>query len=362
MLLLQAEAMSEPEVKPPWRRKKRWLAVAAMWLIASVSLGAGPTHFALHRGWLREAALAWRRTVTLDLNQTPLKVPYCQYAVWWWSKATGEEYSVTRDWSDDPVFHIKSDPTSPRSATTATWPPGSVYFGAFVSKFENTRESRTGSASSQTGSSGNDTVHVCPSASNRGRTVSAARRMISDTSTDRRFRSTRPPQNPADVEQVVHQPHPMFDLPGYLVRDIELSPRHSKQVDTALDRGERVPQLVPEHRQRLIFAAVGVQKRLLGPPAVSHVDADGDGEVPVVIQRRLERSVCGASSSRTPLLSLNCGRESISRLMPSVVDRHDDLFAVGVTDVDHLIIHSRSHNDGLHPVDHARLECQSAHR
>ncbi len=73
-----------------------------------------------------------------------------------------------------------------------------------------------------------------------------------------------------DVEQVVHQPGQVLDLPlHHLARGLEarvdgLDLAH--QLDSVADRGERVAQLVGQHGEELVLAAVGGHE-LLGPPA-----------------------------------------------------------------------------------------------
>lgn len=69
----------------PWWKRKRWAAVAPLWLAAVYLLLGGPSQYACRRGWLSGATVrpvylpAWT-----DILEVPVLGPvYLAYCDWW---------------------------------------------------------------------------------------------------------------------------------------------------------------------------------------------------------------------------------------------------------------------------------------
>ena len=104
-----------------------------------------------------------------------------------------------------------------------------------------------------------------------------------DVSNVNRFATQRDPahRQARNVQEVVDQPDEMLDLAlhrlPHLGPDLQiLRPRLDREGVT--DGCERVAQLVREHRQELVLAAVSLAQRFFGSPFVVHVH---DGSVPL---------------------------------------------------------------------------------
>jgi hypothetical protein len=149
-----------------------------------------------------------------------------------------------------------------------------------------------------------------------------------------------------DVEQVVDQPHELADL---AVDDVA-APRDDRgvlglrahELDDVADRGQRVAQLVREHRQEVVLAAVGVAQRLLEP--------HGLGDV-------------GQRAADDARVALAVALDAAPRAQPArrAVGRHAELHDVVVAALDHRL-QPRQHDRPVLLVDRGqqRLERQAA--
>src|SRR3954462_3015381 len=76
-----------------------------------------------------------------------------------------------------------------------------------------------------------------------------------------------PPRDPGNVEEIVDQPGEVPDLPlddGALV-DGDVAVAQADELERRHDGRERIAQLVAEHGEELVLAAVGLVRLLVGP-------------------------------------------------------------------------------------------------
>ena len=161
-----------------------------------------------------------------------------------------------------PVSRTRTTASSPPgSASSSIRPPGSVYLAALFSRLTTTCSSRTGSASSADRPGRSVTAARGLRSSIRGRTASTAggrprrgRRLAAELDLA--------PADPRDVQQVVDQPCQVADL---AIDDLLAQSRGSsapglpQRAATALRIGrQRIAQLVGQHGQELVLAAVGL--------------------------------------------------------------------------------------------------------
>ena len=75
------------------------------------------------------------------------------------------------------------------------------------------------------------------------------------------------PHDTGHVQQVVHQPDEVVDLPLHHVPGLldrrRIDPWHLQDLKRVADRGQRVAKFVGQRRQELVLAAVGLPQRLV---------------------------------------------------------------------------------------------------
>ena len=105
--------------------------------------------------------------------------------------------------------------------------------------------------------------------SNWGRWSSSVRRTSWLRSSRCRWSWSLLRRDPRHVEQVVDQPGELPNLPADhplgATRLIAARSSVVEDVEAVRDGGERVTELMREHRQELVLVAVGLAQRLLGP-------------------------------------------------------------------------------------------------
>ena len=156
-------------------------------------------------------------------------------------------------------------------------PPASVYFAALVRRLTRICSSRIGSASSRRPPLiERDAQLVLPLLQERADGLDG-------TADDRREverllpEADLPPGDAGDVQQVVDQPGEVLHLPlDDLLRPFEVLLRLqlAEELGGVVDGRQRVPQLVGEHRQELVLAAVGLQPLGLDELLLGDVPAD----------------------------------------------------------------------------------------
>ena len=176
-----------------------------------------------------------------------------------------------------------STTTSPpsRRAESRIRPPSGVYLAALVRRLTSTCSSRDGSASTGSGPGPTSTSSACRRASICGRTDLDGPRDGRGQVERLRAELDLPLGDPRDVEQVVDQAGELLRLPAdHLAGPGELLVGAGRLGDLhgAVDRGQGVAQLVGEHGEELVLAAV-VLAELLVEPGVLDGDAGHLGDL-----------------------------------------------------------------------------------
>ena len=120
----------------------------------------------------------------------------------------------------------------PAPAVRQMRPPGSVYLAALFSRLASTWASRTGSASTHSGSGGSATSSSCWRASMSGRLVSTARATTAATSTGSLRKLDLAAGDARHVQQVVHQAGQVLHLPLHHVARL----RHARPASAPASR------------------------------------------------------------------------------------------------------------------------------
>ena len=214
------------------------------------------------------------------------------------SKMRGSSFAVD---ADPRVAHAQDQrvrcPVG-RSSQTSMRPPSSVYLAALLSRFTTTCSSRVGSACTQTGSRAGVTVSSCLRLLDQraGRSRPRARTTLRSGPGLHGAGgcvplATRETSSRSSTSWVRLRHLPLDDLAGLLLdRVLAAVLLEPQQVHGVADRGQRVAQLVGEHRQELVLAAVQVGQGLgllpdllLQPAALGDVADVALDDQPVVL-------------------------------------------------------------------------------
>ena len=177
-----------------------------------------------------------------------------------------------------------------RCAVSKILPPLSVYLAALVSRFRTICSTRVGvDVDRQRAPSRSTTLSVCLRSSMSGRADSIAWSRIEPRVHAMLSEPNLAARDAGDIEQVVDEPDELSHLPlddvarpvAALLVGGQLEDGHG-----VVDGGERVAELVGQHGQELILAAVVLAEGLRpvaparrGPPS-SHTDGGGRGGRP----------------------------------------------------------------------------------
>ena len=111
--------MSDAARKPFWKRK-RWIAVAVLWLVLAYPLLCGPLRYAVIRGWLprsSEPLVVWPG---LAPSRLPIAGDLFWSYHWWWVALAYEQEGWTVEWSESGVVATKFTLTAPSSTRNAS--------------------------------------------------------------------------------------------------------------------------------------------------------------------------------------------------------------------------------------------------
>ena len=173
--------------------------------------------------------------------------------------------------ADAVVAHARPRPRRPRAARrSAMRPPGSVYFAALLSRFENTCARRVASPSTGSGSRGSATSSAWPRASMNGRAVSTRVCARTSRSSTRSCRSASLPVVMRDTSSRSSTSRTIWRSWRSIISRARRATARGRRraslqdLERVAQRRERVAQLVRERREELVLAPVGVAQRLLG--------------------------------------------------------------------------------------------------
>ena len=201
-------------------------------------------------------------------------------------------------------------------------PPGSVYFAAFVRRFVTICSSLVGSAFTRIGPVAIETFSSWFFSWMRGDADSTARVTTGPDVQRLLLELDLAAIDAGDVEQVVDHVGQVLDLP----RDDLLRPRDGLRVGVGPERepggvadgGEGIPQLVGEHREEFVLAAVGLPAGLLRPELGRPVaeDLDEARSCPGIVLERAHDPVAPEAAAVLPHVPSLVVRPALGERLP----------------------------------------------
>ena len=198
-------------------------------------------------------------------------------------------------------------PRRPRDRPSSQiWPPGSVYLAALFSRLQSTCSSRVGSASSRIGSAGRRDGQLVAAAARSAGGASRRRWPTTAASSTGSLRSSILPRLIRETSSRSSTSRAMCctcrsAIDRAASTSVRLAARQPHQLQGVADRGQRVAQLVGEHGQELVLAAVGLPQGRLHLHAIGDVDGHpADQRRPAIRSRNGEFAHQGVMDQPRP--------------------------------------------------------------